>query len=205
MAKDVLGGELPADYPSKIEFDLRREATLESMHAAAEGHVWPFAMQHTALASIGREVLGEGTNVSVVSAMDLGVATYEAVIGHLPEVGDYDTLLNNYDSDMGRTLALRGINEFIAYVNMSEEVLRDRLMYAAKRMETDAPKLDGVVSGVAEKYFHEPVLQKFASFGAAAMRGLHILLDRRIMRGDAYVDEVDFDNELWQLIQASEA
>jgi hypothetical protein len=203
MARDVLGTELPTGYPREIEFNLRREETLENMHAVAEMRIWPFALQHKVLIGVGREVLGGGTTVSVVNAMDLGAATYEAVVGYLPDIADYET--PSYDDAMAQMLAVRGINEFMAYVDMDEDALKDRLTYAARRMETDAPQLDGVVSGVVEKYLHESVLQQYASFGAAAMRGFHILLDRRIMRGDAYVDEADVDNELRQLIKANEA
>lgn len=203
MARAEIGAELPTDYPHDFEFRMARRPTLDFMCTVAEMRIWPFALQRQMLASIAREVFGGGEVISVVKAIDLGAATYEATLGYVPELEEKSEETEKYNDELAKLLALRGLNEFIAIINMNESMLKDRLLFAAGRMEADAPNMNDVVSGVVESHLREPILQQYARFGAAAMRGLHIMLDRRIARNVAYVDEgvADPDNELSRLLK----
>lgn len=85
-----------------------------------------------------------------------------------------------YASEKAQAAALQGAIEFGYYVDFDDEKMIDLFKRVRGRMEADAPHLTELVTEVTGHYFTQKGPQDLAIYGAAAMRGMDVLVKRRI-------------------------
>lgn len=164
--------ELPVDYPHDIALRLQDKRFLETTKNLSSTAIFPFGIQQTIL----REVVSETIDSpGITTAVETGASIYTVAVGIMTNPDPYST-------ERAHGVALRGAFEFNRYIGLDETKLIDKFRQADARMFADAPLLAEVVDEVTGRYYHDKGMHDLARYGAAAMRGLHILVNKRLLQ-----------------------
>ncbi len=164
--------ELPTDYPNDMILRMQNEDFLNKTRGLSSIAIPSFGIQKAALRAVAQESVG---SPAVTSALTTGADIYMTTVGVI-------TNPIPYCSDSAYATALRGAVEFGRFVATDDQKMVEKLREADGRMFADAPFLAEVIDEVTERYYpHNKGLHDLARYGAAAMRGMHILVNKRIL------------------------
>lgn len=164
-----VAADLPDYFPSDLELRLQDSSTFELMHQMGEANNYLFALGHKTLRLTAEPSVD---NDLLTSALLAGVEAYEVVAATV--------VTDSYSGDTERPVVVASLYDFIGDIKKPEDFYA-KVDYAKERLEADAPRLTEVLHEVtSRRVHHDKVAEQFALRGAAAMRAMHIYVDRRI-------------------------